>query len=61
MGLCHLGQISIESKVNHTKEILCNDSFLKKKKINWEQNVNAQFERHLPALIISVEMNHYTD
>lgn len=35
MGLSHLGQISVESKVNHTKEILSDDSFLKKEKINW--------------------------
>lgn len=58
MDLCHLGHISVESKVNHIKEILCDDSLLKKEKINWEQNVNAQFERHWPVLFISVEMNH---
>lgn len=44
MGLCHLGQISVENMVNCTKEIH-SDSFLKNEKMNWEQNVNAQFER----------------
>lgn len=46
IGFYHLGQISVESMVNHTKEIHCDDSFLKKEKINWEHNVKAQFKRH---------------